>query len=167
MQRVQTYARVAFPSRNTRTRCRFGLKRRLVATMEWLRLWPNEGFFPQIAQTLDTAAECSDSGRCGAGRRPELGEDVGHLERGASRLGALVEPLARLLLGVGGQHAERDRNARLQARELEPARRLARDELEVRRLAADDRAESDDARVAARLRQRHRGQRQLECARHG
>jgi hypothetical protein len=29
------------------------LKRRLVATIEWLRLWPNEGFFPQMAQTLD------------------------------------------------------------------------------------------------------------------
>jgi hypothetical protein len=37
------------------------LKRRFVATIEWLRLWPNDGFFPQIAQTLDTAAECSDS----------------------------------------------------------------------------------------------------------
>jgi hypothetical protein len=59
MQRVQTYARVAFPSRKTRTRCRFGLKRRFVATIEWLRFWPNEGFFPQIAQILDTAAECS------------------------------------------------------------------------------------------------------------
>jgi len=37
------------------------LKRRFVATIEWLRLWPNDGFFPQIAQTLDTAAECSYS----------------------------------------------------------------------------------------------------------
>jgi hypothetical protein len=52
-QRVQTYARVAFPPRSTRTRWRFGLKRRFVATIEWLRLWPNDGFFPQITQTLD------------------------------------------------------------------------------------------------------------------
>jgi hypothetical protein len=52
-QRVQTYARVALPPRSTRTRWRFGLKRRFVATIEWLRLWPNDGFFPQIAQTLD------------------------------------------------------------------------------------------------------------------
>jgi hypothetical protein len=29
------------------------LKRRFVATIEWLRLWPNDGFLPQIAQTLD------------------------------------------------------------------------------------------------------------------
>jgi hypothetical protein len=29
------------------------LKRRLVATIEWLRLFPNPGFLPQIAQTLD------------------------------------------------------------------------------------------------------------------
>jgi len=26
---------------------------RLVATIEWLRLFPNEGLFPQIAQTFD------------------------------------------------------------------------------------------------------------------
>jgi hypothetical protein len=31
--------------------------------MEWLRLWPNEGFFPQIAQTLDTAASVAQGGR--------------------------------------------------------------------------------------------------------
>ena len=37
-QRVHTYARVAFPFRRTRTRWRFGLKRRFVATIEWLRL---------------------------------------------------------------------------------------------------------------------------------
>jgi len=30
-----------------------------VATIEWLRFWPKPGFFPQIAQTLDTAAESS------------------------------------------------------------------------------------------------------------
>jgi hypothetical protein len=28
------------------------LKRRFVATMEWLRLLPKPGFFPQMAQTL-------------------------------------------------------------------------------------------------------------------
>jgi hypothetical protein len=37
-QRVQTYARVGLPRRSTRTRWRFGLKRRFVATIEWLRL---------------------------------------------------------------------------------------------------------------------------------
>src|SRR2546429_3523921 len=52
-QRVQTYARVALPLRSTRTRWRFGLKRRLVATIEWLRLLPKPGPFPQMAQTLD------------------------------------------------------------------------------------------------------------------
>jgi hypothetical protein len=29
------------------------LKRRFVATIEWLRLLPKPGFFPQMAQTLD------------------------------------------------------------------------------------------------------------------
>jgi hypothetical protein len=27
-----------------------------VATIEWLRLWPKLGFFPQIAQILDIGA---------------------------------------------------------------------------------------------------------------
>src|SRR5918912_4193840 len=58
-QRVQTYARCRLPPRRTRTRWRFGSKRRFVATIEWLRLCPNEGFFPQTAQTLDMAAQCS------------------------------------------------------------------------------------------------------------
>jgi hypothetical protein len=55
-QRVQTYARVGVPFRTTRTRWRFGLKRRFVATIEWLRLWPKLGCLPQIAQTLDIDA---------------------------------------------------------------------------------------------------------------
>jgi hypothetical protein len=53
-QRAQTYARVGFPLRRTRTRWRFGSKRRFDATIEWLRLCPKLGFFPQIAQTFDT-----------------------------------------------------------------------------------------------------------------
>jgi hypothetical protein len=36
-----------------RTRWRFGLKRRFVATIEWLRLFPKDGAFPHTAQTLD------------------------------------------------------------------------------------------------------------------
>jgi hypothetical protein len=55
-QRVQTYARWALPPRLTRTRWRFGSKRRFVATIEWLRLFPNEGFFPQTAQIFGMAA---------------------------------------------------------------------------------------------------------------
>jgi len=46
--RVQTYTRRgALPTR-IRTFCRFGSKRRFVATIEWLRLWPNAGPFPQL-----------------------------------------------------------------------------------------------------------------------
>jgi hypothetical protein len=52
-QRVQTYARVGFPLRTTRTFCRFGSKRRFVATIEWLRWCPKLGFFPQMAHTFD------------------------------------------------------------------------------------------------------------------
>jgi hypothetical protein len=32
------------------------LNRRFVATIEWLRLCPKDGFFPQTAQIFDTAA---------------------------------------------------------------------------------------------------------------
>ena len=41
-QRVQTYSRQASPT-SMRTFCRFGSKRRLVATIEWQRLCPNAG----------------------------------------------------------------------------------------------------------------------------
>jgi hypothetical protein len=45
-QRVQTYSRRGVPSTSIRTFWRFGLKRRFVATIEWLRLCPNAGPFP-------------------------------------------------------------------------------------------------------------------------
>jgi hypothetical protein len=45
-QRVHTYSRRGVPPTSMRTFCRFGLKRRLVATIEWLRLFPNAGPFP-------------------------------------------------------------------------------------------------------------------------
>ena len=44
-QRVHTYSRDGAPFTSMRTFCRFGLKRRLVATIEWLRLFPNAGPF--------------------------------------------------------------------------------------------------------------------------
>ena len=44
-QRVQTYTRRGVPPSSMRTRWRFGSNRRLVATIEWLRLWPNDGPF--------------------------------------------------------------------------------------------------------------------------
>src|SRR3954453_15922845 len=148
-----------------RTRWRFGLKRRFVATIEWLRLWPNDGFFPQIAQTLDTAAGGAEAGGHPAPRRrSERGEDLTHLERRPHGYGAFVEPDLRLLLVLDRQHAERDRDSGLEAGKLKPARRLARDVLEVRGLPANERAEGDDGGIAARLRQGHRGQRQLERA---
>lgn len=47
-QRVQTYTRRGADPTRTRTFWRFGSKRRFVATIEWLRLWPNAGPFPQL-----------------------------------------------------------------------------------------------------------------------
>jgi hypothetical protein len=45
-QRVQTYSREGVPLMSILTFWRFGLKRRLVATIEWLRLCPKAGPFP-------------------------------------------------------------------------------------------------------------------------
>jgi len=47
-QRVHTYTRLGERPTRILTFCRFGSKRRLVATIEWLRLWPNAGPFPQL-----------------------------------------------------------------------------------------------------------------------
>src|SRR5436305_6769106 len=99
-----------------RTRWRLGSKRRFVATIEWLRWFPKPGFFPQIEQTLGTAANGSDSplgsARRGEGRA-ELRERVGHLERRPCRPGAALDPCLGLLRGVAGEEAEGNRDAGL------------------------------------------------------
>src|ERR1041384_7039407 len=123
-----------------RTRWRFGLNRRFVATIEWLLLCPNAGAFPQIAQTFDmSTAEYSE--RSCARSRTQAREQVGHLERRESRFRALVSlrasrPFLRLLTAVAGENAEGDGNPGLEPGELEPAGGLAGDVLEVRRVAA-------------------------------
>src|SRR5206468_3359426 len=76
----------------------------------------------------------------------------------------LADPRLRLLDAVEREDSEGDGNARLERRELQAARGLARDVVEMRRVAADDAAERDDAGEATRLRERRRGERQLECA---
>ncbi len=52
---MQTYARVGVAPTMIRTFWRFGLKRRFVATIEWLREFPNPGPLPQTEQTFDIA----------------------------------------------------------------------------------------------------------------
>jgi len=44
-QRVLTYSRLELPATSIRIFWRLGLKRRRVATIEWLRLLPNAGPF--------------------------------------------------------------------------------------------------------------------------
>ena len=121
------------------------MKRLFVATMEWLRLCPNAGPLPQIAQTFDIGEQCSDARerRATAGLAADAGaearEDVGHLERRAGRVGALVAPSPAgagegLLPRLAGEHAEGDGDARLERRQLEAARRLRGDVLEMRGL---------------------------------
>ena len=73
----------------------------------------------------------------------------------------------RLVGALEREDAERDRDARLDRGELEARGGLARDVVEVRRVAADHAAERDDAGEPPRLRERHRRERQLEGARDG
>lgn len=54
---MQTYARVGVLPTMMRTRWRFGSKRRFVATIEWLRLFPKDGFFPHTEQIFDIGGE--------------------------------------------------------------------------------------------------------------
>src|ERR687885_1196447 len=80
---------------------------------------------------------------------------------------AAARTLLRLRAVVAREDAEGHRDARLEARELEPARRLGGDVLEVRRVAADDAAERDHGRVAPSLREGHRSEWKLERSGHG
>jgi hypothetical protein len=57
---VQTYSRRGDPATWIRTFWRFGLNRRLVATIEWLRLCPKAGFLPHTKQTFGTARKASN-----------------------------------------------------------------------------------------------------------
>src|SRR5438132_3088470 len=161
------------------TRWRFGLKRRFVATIEWLRWFPKPGFFPQIAHTLDIAAEqctgvnaaprsLTSDGRASAsaGRRSaEVREDVRHLERGPNGFRSLLDPIVRLLDAVEREHAERDRDPRLECGELESARGFPCDVVEMGSDTPDDAPQSHDAREATRLGERGGCERELERAR--
>ena len=55
-QRVQTYTRRVRAPSWIRTFWRFGLKRRRVAIIEWLREFPNAGPLPQLKHTLAMGA---------------------------------------------------------------------------------------------------------------
>src|SRR5437763_609005 len=116
-----------------RTRWRLGSKRRLVATIEWLRLCPNAGAFPQTWHTLDIAGEyipllwpgwlavsaLPQSGSGGSGAEPGRARagaqsflDLEHRQDGLDRvgagvpLGAPLHAVQRLLHAVHGEHAE-------------------------------------------------------------
>ena len=124
-------------------RWRFGLKRLFVATMEWLRLCPNAGPLPQIAQTFDIGEQCSDARerRATAGLAADAGaearEDVGHLERRAGRVGALVAPSpaerAKACSRVSQVSTPKETGTPAsERRQLEAARRLRGDVVEMR-----------------------------------
>ena len=82
----------------------------------------------------------------------QMGEHVGHLERAADGLGALLDAWLGLLDVIEREKSEGDGNAGLERGELQPACRLARDIVEVRRVSSDDAAEGDDAGEAPGLR---------------
>ena len=101
----------------------------------------------------------------------QLRADRSHRHDGLGGVAALVALVAararqRLLHVRHRQHPERARHAGLQLDRLDPARRLGADVVVVVGLAADDRPQARDARVAARLGEVLGGKRQLEGAGH-
>ena len=100
-----------------------------------------------------------------------LRKQVGHLEGGHGRLVTLVAvslgtPGQGLVDGVGGEHPEDDRDAGVERGALEARRAFAGDEIEMRGLAPDDRAQRHHGIDRSRLGQSHRRQRQLEGTGH-
>src|SRR3954447_1664086 len=145
-QRAQTYTRSGRPCSRIRTFCRFGSKRRLVATIEWLRDWPNAGPLPQLWHTLAI-------GSVDATQSAELALQQRHARARQRRVAALVALAAprrgqRLVHVVAGDHAESAGHAGLELDLLDPPRRLGADEVEVVGLAADHDAQAGDAVVA-------------------
>ena len=154
-------------------------------------MWPNEGFFPQTAQTFDMSgrevylvrldgrtpnrpSRFSPARRprgrrscLAGGPRPDVREEIRHLESGAGGVGRAIDPRLGLLARVTRDHSERDRDTRLDGGELKAACGLAGHEVEVHGLAADDAPERDDARVPSRLRESEGRQGKLERAGHG
>src|SRR4029450_13343165 len=109
-----------------------------------------------------TSQPPASSTSCGGAK---MGEQIRHLERAADGLRARADTRLRLVETIEREDAERNGYAGLERGELETARSLARDVLEVRRVTSDVAAERDDAREAARCRERGRRERELEGAR--
>jgi hypothetical protein len=63
MQLVQTIIFLTRPLDTARTRCKFGLNRRLVTLCAWLILFPTIGFLPHISHTLDIPSSPYSSSR--------------------------------------------------------------------------------------------------------
>ena len=98
-------------------------------------------------------------------------KQVRHLDRNVHRFATFVHagrggPFERLLDVFDGQHPENDGHTRVQRSLTDTARRLARDEIEMRRVTADDAAQGHDRRIPPAGRQSLRGNGQLEGARH-
>src|SRR5947207_9023925 len=132
-----------------RTFCRFGLKRRRVATMEWLRELPNAGPLPQEKQTfaMSEAILAGAARPVAAGRSDSSDErllDQRHPHHRMGRGSALVALLAAgprqgLLQGLAGDDAEAAWDAGGDLHLLDAARGLRADVVVVVRLAPDHR----------------------------
>src|SRR5215207_5671802 len=98
--------------------------------------------------TKDRPSPATDAIQCD----DHLGGGFGSVDTGVA-VGA-AGAVERLLLRVGGEHAEDDREVLTERDLLDAAGCFARDIIKVRRVAADDAAEADDGFETLRLRQR-------------
>src|SRR6266581_8719595 len=87
---------------------------------------------PVVAEARLLPANCADLRHRAtslAGDRAQPSEQIGHLERGPRGVAGAVDSRERLLARLARQQPERDRDAGLDRRELEPTCGLSRDEV--------------------------------------
>ena len=141
------------PLQRRRT-CRRRCRRRVAADVPLI-----EDLQRRLAGPMARVLPCTCHGYAGVACQRQLRDDRRHLDRRGRRLPPLVAAAVagarqRLLDRVGRQHAERHRHAGRRRRRREPVRHRRRDVLEVRRLAADQTAQTDHGVEARRSRRR-------------
>src|ERR1044072_1785924 len=175
-----------------RTRWRFGLNRRLVATIEWLLECPNAGAFPQTAQTFDMGwASIASAYAVAAGRRRVRRSAISRAESAVSEpllpCGSPARSSARLRLSRGRTPKATGTPVSSPAswsplaaspatyskcggspRITQPSATVHAQRGGVARAPPGTHPpRPPDARAPARLRERHRAERKLERPRHG
>jgi hypothetical protein len=80
MQRVQTFIRFTDEPTITRTRCRFGIQRRLDTLWAWLTRFPNTGAFPQTSHIFAMLTPSNNAKGVDCNQRADAAQPAGALQ---------------------------------------------------------------------------------------